>query len=285
MNELLVSPGVRSNIEYCLLHPPQTLLIHGSLGAGKYTVARAIAATLLELKPANLENYAYFRHVTGQDSISIDSIREVAGFLRLKTIGSRPIRRVVLVEHAEYLTQEAQNAFLKMLEEPPSDTLLILTAPSPHTMLPTIVSRTQQIHVEAVPRALLEQHFRKRHSPAAIARAYYMSDGYIGLMTALLEKDTGHELAEQIQKAKELLGLTVFERLASIDTLAKDKTKLPILLTAFQKLAQAAVHQAADQGRDIRRWHERSLAIQWAIESLPHHPNVKLLLTDLLLGV
>ena len=54
-------------------------------------------------------------------------------------------KRVVLISEAQTLNAEAGNALLKVLEEPPEHTLIILTALNTANLLPTIVSRCQEI--------------------------------------------------------------------------------------------------------------------------------------------
>ncbi|MEI9914152.1 MAG: hypothetical protein WDN66_04200 [Candidatus Saccharibacteria bacterium] len=57
-------------------------------------------------------------------SISIDEVRAINDFLMLKVPVKRTINRIVIIEKAERLTLEAQNALLKNLEEPPLGTVL-----------------------------------------------------------------------------------------------------------------------------------------------------------------
>ena len=55
-------------------------------------------------------------------------------------------RRVFILDGAETMRWDVANVFLKILEEPPGSATLILTAPSPYSLLPTIVSRCLQFH-------------------------------------------------------------------------------------------------------------------------------------------
>src|SRR5271166_90020 len=55
-------------------------------------------------------------------------------------------RRVFILDGAETMRYDVSNVFLKVLEEPPGSATLILTAPSPYALLPTIVSRCMQFH-------------------------------------------------------------------------------------------------------------------------------------------
>ena len=80
-----------------------------------------------------------------KDSLEIDisQIREVQNFLSYKSYyGSF---KIVVVDGAEKMNQEAQSCFLKTLEEPKGKTLLILISSKPDMLLPTIISRCQTI--------------------------------------------------------------------------------------------------------------------------------------------
>src|SRR5271157_3319298 len=55
-------------------------------------------------------------------------------------------RRVFILDGAETMRSDVANVFLKILEEPPGSATLILTAPSPFSLLPTILSRCMQFH-------------------------------------------------------------------------------------------------------------------------------------------
>ncbi|MGF1444641.1 MAG: DNA polymerase III subunit delta' [Pikeienuella sp.] len=74
-----------------------------------------------------------------RQAIGIDEVRLLKGFLTLSLPDGG--RRVVIVDPAEELTQQAANALLKMLEEPPPRTVFLLVSQSPERLLPTIRSR------------------------------------------------------------------------------------------------------------------------------------------------
>lgn len=79
-------------------------------------------------------------HIEGK-TIKIEQVHEFIRKVQLKPYGGT--HKVGSIMHAEKLTAEAQNALLKTLEEPPKGTFIILTAPSPHSILETIRSRCQ----------------------------------------------------------------------------------------------------------------------------------------------
>lgn len=84
-----------------------------------------------------------------KDSIGIDAVREIKNFLWQKPNMSS--RRTLIIDNAELLTTEAQNALLKITEEPPVSSLLILVTSDIESILPTIVSRLPKIYFGAVP--------------------------------------------------------------------------------------------------------------------------------------
>ena len=81
-------------------------------------------------------------------SIKIDQIRSFCDTLALKPYEARV--RVVIISDADAMNPSAGNALLKMLEEPPDNSILILTACQISDLLPTIVSRCQHIRFNPV---------------------------------------------------------------------------------------------------------------------------------------
>ncbi len=93
------------------------------------------------------------------DSIGIDAAREVKTFLWQKPNTSA--RRTLIIDNAELLTTEAQNALLKITEEPPASSLLILITSDIESILPTIASRLPKIYFGAVPQTAIEAWLMK----------------------------------------------------------------------------------------------------------------------------
>ena len=136
--------------------PPHALLIVGPRGAGTGTLARDAVATLMcgasvdggpcgacrscRLIASGSHTDLVVISPTGKaHTIKIDQIRALAtGFTLYSVEGGR---RVALIEHADLMTEDAQNALLKTLEEPPSRTHVILAAAEDSRLMPTIRSR------------------------------------------------------------------------------------------------------------------------------------------------
>lgn len=286
--ELVIHPRTQEQLRSFTDAPHHALLLAGPDGIGKTTLATHIAQHILGLPPGQLQHYPYFLLAGSDDSgtISIEEVRRIHAFLRLKTTGTAPIRRVVIVQHADGLTTEAQNAFLKLLEEPPADTLIILTAGSKYGLLPTILSRVHVLPVHAPEQTVLQAFFEAAgHHGDTIQRTYFLSGGLPGLMHGLLHGGQDHPLLEQVTVAKELLGKSLFERLALVDALAKQKAGIGPLLDALQRIAGSGI-KLASQKQDpkaLRQWHSVRKEALLAQEALAKNANSKLLLTKMLL--
>src|SRR5579871_6671197 len=130
-SELLVDPKAWRLLASFLAKPNQPLMLVGAEGMGKRYLARYLAAKLLGLGSADrLESFAFFTEVVKEakkQEISIDQVRGIISSMKLKTTGRSNIRRVVAIIDAHKLSEEAQNALLKILEEPNDDTAFILT--------------------------------------------------------------------------------------------------------------------------------------------------------------
>ena len=136
MNEPLLHPRTRLQVDAFLHQSAHSLLITGTDGIGKYYLAQSIAAQLSD------ESITLVPPVD-KTTITIEQIREL--YAITKTGGNLTI----IIKDAQIMGTEAQNAFLKLLEEPPKNTTFILTAPSSRSVLQTIRSRCQ--HIDAVP--------------------------------------------------------------------------------------------------------------------------------------
>jgi DNA polymerase III gamma/tau subunit len=93
-------------------------------------------------------------HITAQNSVTIDQVRYLISKLHIKPVADRARHarqqswRAGIILEAEKATIEAQNALLKLLEEPPKTARLFLSAPNPKHLLPTIVSRCKVVRLK-----------------------------------------------------------------------------------------------------------------------------------------
>jgi DNA polymerase-3 subunit delta' len=140
------------------------LLFTGIDGVGRQTTAKALAMALNCAKPVSVSACGACRScqkvISGNHPdvlfvrpsgafIKIDQVRALRTHLKFAPLEGG--RRVIIVSDAQTMKAEASNAMLKILEEPPNDTHIILTASQTADLLPTIVSRCQNIHFRPIP--------------------------------------------------------------------------------------------------------------------------------------
>lgn len=287
---LILHATTQDALRRFLAQPSHAVLIEGHTGSGKGSLAAYIASSVLKIDSKTLFRHPFFQLVTPVDGvITIEAIRSVQRFMRLKTVGkTETIRRILIVEDVQTMTLEAQNAFLKLLEEPPADTLILLTVVNQSVLLPTIRSRVQYIRMHAPSKPDLERFFSLQNFSAKdISRTFHISQGQVGLMSALLAEDRQHPLIVQIEQAKKLLSMPVFERLAAADQLAKQRVEVQQLVDALQLVIHAALVQASAKSQlaTVKRWHRSLGYLTKAQKKLTANPNLKLVMTDLLLHV
>ena len=117
--------------------------------------------------------------------IVVDQIREVVDRrLSLRRLEAR--RRFVILDPADAMNPQAQNALLKTLEEPPDDTTLVLVAAAADALLPTVRSRCLRVGFRPLPPALVEERLSAAgHAPGLVRLAAALSGGSLGRALSL----------------------------------------------------------------------------------------------------
>ena len=122
------------------------------------------------------------------EAVKIEDIRNLQKEISLRPYEGK--RKVFIIDNAHNLTAEASNALLKILEEPPSDSLIILISSKPSLLFKTIISRCKVVKFYPLPRTQLEVILKKDYhldNSQAHFLAYF-AEGRIG--GALRLKDT-----------------------------------------------------------------------------------------------
>ncbi|MCB1530243.1 MAG: DNA polymerase III subunit delta' [Rhodospirillales bacterium] len=138
-----------------------------------------------------------------KSSVDVETARKVTPFLRM-TPSEQGGWRIVIVDDADTMNRNAQNALLKILEEPPPRVLLILIAHRAGAMIPTIRSRCRTFSFPALPRGIVLDLLR-RYEPAAEPKELEMiatiAEGSIGAAIRILEEGG----RESVQSVMDLL--------------------------------------------------------------------------------
>ncbi len=159
-------------------------------------------------------------------AIRIDQIRALCEQLAMKPYEAR--HRFAILSDAHTLNAEAANALLKVLEEPPDRTILILTAIQASDLLPTILSRCQPVRFHPIPRRTLADHLQRHEGltpEAATARAVLAN----GSLSRATDPTLGEWMPRRrwlIRQAETLSRASNAVLLAFAERLARDKPRL-----------------------------------------------------------
>ncbi len=144
---------------------PHALLFAGADGIGKRTLALAFVARLQcehdgedacgecsscrQIAAASHPDVQLLSVTPGKKEIGIDRIRDVKRFMQLQPLRGKA--KVAIIDEAHLLTIPAQNALLKVLEEPPPRSFLLLVSSNPEALLATVRSRCQRLQFAPLP--------------------------------------------------------------------------------------------------------------------------------------
>lgn len=165
----------------------------------------------------------------------VDQIRDLEKWLVTAPFESK--HKIGIIRRFEDANEEAQNAFLKTLEEPPAYAFLILTAQDAGLLLPTIVSRCQPLAlrplpVDTVARALVEKWNADPSNAQVLAR---ISGGRLGwAVRAWNAPDVLDTRRQALEALNALLREGRSERITRAERLTKDSSELPQVFEIWQ---------------------------------------------------
>jgi DNA polymerase III subunit delta' len=167
------------------LAEPQKLIEQGLIERGESADAATIERVPLILQShpdvwALVPDPVRLKSPVARPMLRVGQLRAVQRAAYFQPIGRR---RVFILDGAETMRWDVANVFLKILEEPPGSATLILTAPSPYALLPTIVSRCLQFHFAPLPQSAVEKILKEKtaRKPAEIKLAAQLAEGSPGL--------------------------------------------------------------------------------------------------------
>ena len=255
-------------------------LFSGQAGIGKKKTAFALAAAVncLNARPEggcgecpSCRKVETLGHpdarvlVPDGDEIKIDQIRQAQADLALKPFEGA--KKVLIVDQAESMNAASANAFLKTLEEPPGDALIILITAMPRSLLPTIRSRCQEILFHPLPRNTLARALMDKRGLSE-GDAWFIAALAQGSMGRGLEMDVEQEKAARDEVAALWSGparMGPGEALARAETYAKDRERLEQLLElGVEWLRDVLVYRETGEERLLVHGQAQRLYRQWA---------------------
>jgi DNA polymerase-3 subunit gamma/tau len=233
-------------------------IFSGARGVGKTTTARILAKALNCAKgpaaePCNecdscreigLGNSLDVIEIDAASNRGIDQIRELREMVRYAPAGGR--FKVVILDEAHMLTDEASNALLKTLEEPPDKVIFVMATTEPENLADTIRSRSQHFHFRALSFAeivnALEEICTKENltgEPGALGVMARAAEGSLRDALSLLEQARAYCGANITDaQVRELLGVVPEEILEELTAAIEAQSAERILTLVHRLLAE-----------------------------------------------
>lgn len=226
-------------------------ILNGENGSGKSMLAKAFAKALVceagygdscnmcrachQFDSGNHPDVKWVTHEKA-NSIGVDDVRgQINNDIVIKPYSSK--YKVYIIDEAEKMTVQAQNALLKTIEEPPEYAVIMLLTSNIDALLPTIRSRCVRLDLKVVDDGLVKKYLMEHlHVPdyqAEIDASY--AHGSIGRAK---QAATSQDFADMTQNALRILknadGMEVYELTEAIKELSSDKQNINDYLDLFQ---------------------------------------------------
>lgn len=257
--KLRFSESTNRLIETFGIHAPHALLITGPIGVGLKTLAEHLAAAggqkLAVIEPESTSS--------ALPSIKVERIRQ----LYVETRASLDGDYFVIIDEADSMNHVAQNALLKLLEEPNESIHFILTAHQPDRLLATIRSRTQLFSVPLISQIESTRLIKSLgvSDETDQRRLLYVAEGLPAELSRLASNKADFiTLAERVQKARQFVQGTSYQRLIEVQTLKDDRYGTIQFIDTVILLLRRSLSGKADAStvRFINRMMEASDAIR-----------------------
>lgn len=228
MKQLLLEPATKKIVGAYTKAPAHALLLTGPKGVGLGTLATQLADSITQ-HATDIVTIA-----PEQTTIPIERVRML--YEQTRSIHSRP--QAIVIDDAETMSHDAQNALLKLLEEPVKNVYFILTSHYTEGLLPTIRSRVQAVGVKQLTHAQSEKLLdelnlidgRKR------SQALFLASGMPAELTRLASDETYFtEQVTYVEDARAIIQGNLYERLRTI-TSYTDRVKALKLISVIGRL-------------------------------------------------
>jgi len=232
----------------------QNLLFWGEESVGKMTTAEEFSKTLLcsgrngwkrceKCNSCEMIKKGYHPDLMiiepEEESVKIEQIRQGLSFLFYHPQISS--LKILIINQADKMTEDCQNALLKTLEEPRENNLIILVTSAPKRLLTTIRSRVLPLRFKRIANKEIIDFLQKQYSLSQneAEEIAERADGKIGKVIKLLDKDYKKELDQQRKDLKEILNQSFEKQSIYLQKLVEDNRKLKSTLEEWLRVLKS----------------------------------------------
>ncbi|MBC7746372.1 AAA family ATPase [Pedobacter sp.] len=263
MDSLSLDPLSRQTLEDFSAQPKHALLLQGEKGTGTLTTAQVLASRLT----SHAESILLIQPEKG--TIPIDVVRS----LYAATRSIRDDKMVVIIDDADCMGGDAQNALLKLLEEPPKHVYFILTTHSTQHLLDTVLSRAEHISLRLITRAeSLALIVREGVSDTSEqAKLLFLASGKAAELHRLVKDPEYYQVcSSRMGDARQFIEQDRYGRLILLKKYMAERTEAEAFLLMIGQLLTYSLYRTVSESS------MRTLeAINDALEALNRNGNVR----------
>jgi DNA polymerase-3 subunit delta' len=220
---------------------PQSLLLTGVSGVGLTTIGKYIAQ-LCEIKPTIILPEKDEKIDIDKGIINIDIMRRLNDEMRTKTNK----KRIIMIDYAERMTHQAQNSFLKLLEEPNENIHFILISNTTTKLLPTILSRVEKLVIKPITKSQSEVLLDELNITEKTKRSQllFIASGLPAELTRLASDDVYFtKRGATVRDARELLRGGTYQKLLIAHRYKDDRAAALILLMDAANILKLSISE------------------------------------------
>ena len=279
-NDCILAPAIDKLLNAYANRPHGSLFISGPKESDLAGIANHLLEKIYAPEGIKIGQIHYLSKNT------IDSVRRLLGHLA-KTRFDATKPRMIVIRDCNRLKIVAQNALLKGLEEPPQGSHFLLYSSKPWEVLPTIISRCQELRMQKPLKSDLFMHWSD-YEERLLEQAYWAADGWPVLMQAYLGEPESR-IHQEIKIAKEFLKLDTAGKTKYLFTNNKLARKdeladfLDLLLNGLWRTTRAALLASAYKNEESKTvfWRKKFLIVNNLRGDLESNLNHKIILLNL----
>ncbi len=275
MKKPLINPDSEKSINSVIKNLPQSLMITGDIGIGLQTISLYIAHNR-STKPTVILPEKNDEINENDGIISVDIIRRLYQETSTKNLQER----IFIIDYAERMTHQAQNAFLKLLEEPGNNIHFILLSHTTSNVLPTILSRVKHINLKPITdkqtNTLLKEFAVT--DKVKLSQLLFIASGLPAELTRLAKDENYFKRRSQIiMDAKILVNGRLYQKLLVVQKYKDNRENALALTIDVANILKKSLSGAADQEKIIN-YIEKALK---TYDSILANGNIRLCLSNM----
>lgn len=249
MKKPLINPDSEKYINSVIKNLPQSLMITGDIGIGLQTISLYIAHNR-NTKPTVILPEKNDEINENDGIISVDIIRRLYQETSTKNLQER----IFIIDYAERMTHQAQNAFLKLLEEPGNNIHFILLSHTTSNVLPTILSRVKHINLKPITdkqtNTLLKEFAVT--DKVKLSQLLFIASGLPAELTRLAKDENYFKRRSQIiMDAKILVNGRLYQKLLVVQKYKDNRENALALTIDVANILKKSLSGTADQEKII----------------------------------